>query len=627
MNLPPQIQTILRTVKNSVLKPILGEKILQNYSEHGQGISILLAGSFLIGYFGFKYIFLGVVAANYLLTQEKSSTSVNSENGAHLVLEEGSFESATKKEDLRLGKERIITENDQTLIKMDSEQAEWLNQLIKQLWPRIAIHIRRILLENIQPMVREMEPQAILSSFKFQEVTLSSSSRAPRVTNISSYQPKVESNEGQSIILEMDLETDGEVCIECVLEKKILGMVPITIPVGIEDLKIEGQIRIELKPLLNAPPFFGALAISFTQIPKITHNLTGVGNLAEIPGVDGIVKNTINTIFENIFVKDKIRVQMVAPDSDILNESDLKPMDIIHPMPKGCVFVHVKKAEDLVAKDNKKAMGIKLKSGKSDPYIKIMLKNQVQCTDIVLEDLHPVWDEKFCFTVEEPSTEEIKIEAWDYDKGSGQNDDALGDLKVAVNQIYPDNFINQRDGPMNLKHVEHGAVDIDFYWLPVMNSISSKENYNYVHQTIVSIVVVSISNVSEKMLDNTQCLCSITGNTDTKNSPILKPNKKVIFDFEFLYLPKIETNTVFLGNFEKKLEFKNAVGDVYGSAKIEVDCSKLGENISEYRDLSLGEGMVARVGVRVFRAMGEMEYQWCPVPPGTKTKTKEGRVI
>merc|ERR1712226_1517781 len=74
----------IENLKKKVLLPLLGEKFVQNYDENKNGLSILLVGSFLIGYLGVgstksyepviiskirdsrcKYVFLGLVAGAY----------------------------------------------------------------------------------------------------------------------------------------------------------------------------------------------------------------------------------------------------------------------------------------------------------------------------------------------------------------------------------------------------------------------------------------------------------------------------------------------------------------------------------------------------------------------------------
>merc|ERR1712226_1084614 len=444
----------IENLKKKVLLPLLGEKFVQNYDENKNGLSILLVGSFLIGYLGCKYVFLGLVAGAYFYlknddSQETSTAKVD-----------------TTKEEKSSKPGVLICEDD------ESENATWLNDLLKDMWPHIAFHITRVLQQQIQPMVQEMEPKALLSTFKFTEVHISP--EAPSINSINSYRPTSGKKSENKIILDMVLDCDKVGVINCMFSKEILGF-STGIPVGIMDLCLKGQARIELGPLLNGPPFFGSMAVGFTQTPETSFDLTGVGNLVEIPGLHGIIKSTVDGVLNNLFVKNKLIIPMVPPNSEIATEHDLKPMDLMHPKPKGCIFVHAIKAENLIAKDNKKAFGMKLSKGKSDPYLIIELPvrgNQSFKTKIIKENLNPVWDEQnFCFLTDTPSVEKFKITAMDYDGGVGNDDDYLGQCEIACKDFYP-NFKKNKDG-YPLKEVKHGRVYLDFYYLPIVDKIQN----------------------------------------------------------------------------------------------------------------------------------------------------------
>lgn len=128
------------------------------------------------------------------------------------------------------------------------------------------------------------------------------------------------------------------------------------IPVGIEDLKFRGHCRIELAPLVPTPPFFGAVSASFMEMPEIDFNLTGIGNLAEAPGIYKIFKNTMNQIFSNMLVApDNFKVPLL--DKSLRDKYNLSMADLLHPFPKGLIYIHAKSGHNLVAKDSYRICG------------------------------------------------------------------------------------------------------------------------------------------------------------------------------------------------------------------------------------------------------------------------------
>jgi Ca2+-dependent lipid-binding protein len=203
-------------------------------------------------------------------------------------------------------------------------------------------------------------------------------------------------------------------------------------PMGIMDVIFKGRARVELTPLLTKPPFFGAVAISFTEVPKIDFNLTGIANIVELPFLSDILHNTIGRIVADMFVlPKKFMVPMIPVENMSLYQ--LTPMEIMHPFAKGCIFIHIKKANNLVAKDNVKALGMKLLKGKSDPYVKITFGYMKKSTRVIKKELNPTWNEEFNFPIPQPWPEKIYFNLYDHDLIGGH--DELGLIVVNVSDV------------------------------------------------------------------------------------------------------------------------------------------------------------------------------------------------
>ena len=83
-----------------------------------------------------------------------------------------------------------------------------------------------------------------------------------------------------SVIMEMDIEYDGD----CTLEMEV-GTSIANIPLGIKDIKLSGTMRIELRDMVPCSPLISAIVAYFVDPPKMDFDLTGTANVADHPWI------------------------------------------------------------------------------------------------------------------------------------------------------------------------------------------------------------------------------------------------------------------------------------------------------------------------------------------------------
>ena len=534
-------------------------------------------------------------------------------NGSEVIQpEETLAENATREtiETSTLKNSNSADFEDFALVGMELERAEWLNSFFKDIWPFLGMHIKGILENMVEPMVQSMEPKQVLSGFKFNNIHMGVS--PPRVNSIAAFRPRNDEKNGlKRIVLDMDLALCSN---DMSINFEVLGM-----KMGVEDIVFSGPCRIELSPLFPAPPFFGSIAISFTECPKIDFDLTGVANLVEVPGLNSILHSTIDSVFSGMFV---LPAKFIVPmmSNEQMNDMNLKPYDLMHPFAKGCLFVHVKSATDLVAKDNLTLMGKKLKKGKSDPYIKVKVGNQEQQTMHKEKNLNPTWNETFCMLVSAPALQKVQIEVWDKDDDQLLNSepDALGDIEIPISSIHPNKVINKA---WDLDNIESGRIFVDFYWIPLVPIGTNQENCL---KTVTSIVVESVYGIENHLQKKfTYVMVSIDDQKKPVETHAMQNSMaELVYQKNFYFQEEIDkghfTGAKLPGKKTRKIVLKSSDGTQIAHANLEYDCGCYDEYVSKYYDLKLTyfdkkyrtyAAPTVKIAVRIMRAEGEIDFQ------------------
>ncbi|XP_054989914.1 extended synaptotagmin-2 isoform X2 [Sorex araneus] len=324
----------------------------------------------------------------------------------------------------------------------DTERAEWLNKTVKHMWPFICQFIEKLFRETIEPAVRGAS--AHLNTFSFTRVDMGQ--QPLRINGVKVYTENVDKRQ---IILDLQVSFVGNCGIDLEIKRYFCRA-------GVQSIQIHGTMRVILEPLIGDMPLVGALSIFFLRRPLLEINWTGLTNLLDIPGLNGLSDTIILDIIANYLVlPNRITVPLV---------SELQMAQLRFPVPKGVLRIHFLEAQDLQGKDTYLKGLVR---GKSDPYGVIRVGNQIFQSKVVKENLCPKWHEVYEALVYEHPGQELEIELFDEDP---DKDDFLGSLMIDLIEVEKERLLDEW---FTLDEVPRGKLHLKLEWLTLMPDASS----------------------------------------------------------------------------------------------------------------------------------------------------------
>uniref|UniRef100_A0A8C0D3F0 Extended synaptotagmin-2 n=1 Tax=Balaenoptera musculus TaxID=9771 RepID=A0A8C0D3F0_BALMU len=326
----------------------------------------------------------------------------------------------------------------------DTERAEWLNKTVKHMWPFICQFIEKLFRETIEPAVRGAHTH--LSTFSFTRVDVGQ--QPLRINGVKVYTENVDKRQ---IILDLQISFVGNCEIDLEIKRYFCRA-------GVQSIQIHGTMRVILEPLIGDMPLVGALSIFFLRKPLLEINWTGLTNLLDIPGLNGLSDTIILDIISNYLVlPNRITVPLV---------SEVQIAQLRFPIPKGVLRIHFIEAQDLQEKDTYLKGLVK---GKSDPYGVIRVGNQIFQSKVIKENLSPKWNEVYEALVYEHPGQELEIELFDEDP---DKDDFLGSLMIDLIEVEKERLLDEW---FTLDEVLRGKLHLKLEWLTLMPDASNLE--------------------------------------------------------------------------------------------------------------------------------------------------------
>jgi hypothetical protein len=227
----------------------------------------------------------------------------------------------------------------------DCEQAEWLNSVLQKLWPYISSGVERMVKEKVQPIL-DANVSRVVPSMHF--TTISLGSVAPKIISVRTYE-----DEG---CVRMDVELKWNSDMEVVLQ---VGKTP-PLDVELGDIQFSATLRIELKPLINKLPGFGAINLTCMKAPYFDFSVkVGSVDVLNVGPADlsigAYVRNMIRNIVCNMMLYPKSICIPLMDDKAMVDELQMPAR------PKGLLHLNIISGKKLKAADFLT----------SDPYVSV----------------------------------------------------------------------------------------------------------------------------------------------------------------------------------------------------------------------------------------------------------------
>eukprot|EP00927_Polykrikos_kofoidii_P012307 TRINITY_DN15301_c0_g2_i1.p1 TRINITY_DN15301_c0_g2~~TRINITY_DN15301_c0_g2_i1.p1 ORF type:complete len:843 (+),score=133.46 TRINITY_DN15301_c0_g2_i1:302-2530(+) len=248
----------------------------------------------------------------------------------------------------------------------DGESVRLLNRIIGVLWPRLDKALDKLMRNTVAPLLRDMLG---MSSLAFDTWTVGKS--IPKIGSVRFY----EDSHGFRLILPLTYLSDSDV--------NLSVMRGVTL--GISEIGLEGDLTLAFGPLLDDFPLMGGLLIYFVDAPTLTLSFTGIGNIANLPGIDSRVQSAVESALGDVLVYPNC---IDVPFGE-LRDLGIDEITFRQPHPTGVLRVRVISASGLQAGDVS-FLGCR----SSDPYVWIAMEPSSTNTwrsSTVTQNLSPRW--------------------------------------------------------------------------------------------------------------------------------------------------------------------------------------------------------------------------------------------
>lgn len=286
------------------------------------------------------------------------------------------------------------------------ESVEWVNMVLGKLWKVYRLGLESWLVGLLQPLIDNLQKPAYVERVEIKQFYLgdepisvrSVQRRASRRTNDLQYHIGLRYTGGARMLLLLKLKA---------------GVLPITIPVGVRGLDVEGELWVKLH-LVPSQPWVGAATWAFVSLPKIKLDLSPfrLFNLMAIPFLSVFLTKLLTEDLPRLFVLPK-KISM-----------DFLKGRAVGPLPKDFKGATIEGNKDFSGELSVTLLDARklnyVPYSKTDPYVLLILGDQVikskrnSQTSVFGPPGSPIWNQDFQLLVVDPKTQCLIVRVRDF---------------------------------------------------------------------------------------------------------------------------------------------------------------------------------------------------------------------
>ncbi|KAL5761374.1 hypothetical protein ACOSP7_017638 [Xanthoceras sorbifolium] len=317
------------------------------------------------------------------------------------------------------------------------ESVEWVNMVLGKLWKVYRGGLENWIIGLLQPVIDNLKKPDYVQRVEIKHFSLGDEPlsvrnverRTSRRSNDLQYQIGLRYAGGARMLLMLSLK---------------FGIIPITVPVGVRDFDIDGELWVKLR-LIPTEPWVGAVSWAFVSLPKIKFELSPfrLFNIMAIPVLSMFLTKLLTEDLPRLFVRPKKIVldfqkgKAVGPVANYFKSGEMQEgnKDFVGELSVTLV-------------DARKLFYV---YGKTDPYVILTLGDQVirskknSQTTVIGPPGEPIWNQDFHLLVANPRKQKLYIQVKD---ALGFTDLTIGtgevDLGSLQDTVPTDRIINLR---------------------------------------------------------------------------------------------------------------------------------------------------------------------------------------
>lgn len=305
------------------------------------------------------------------------------------------------------------------------ESVEWVNMVLVKLWKVYRSGIENWLIGLLQPVIDNLKKPDYVQRVEIKQFSLGEEPlsvrnverRTSRRVNDLQYQIGLRYTGGARMLLSLSLKS---------------GIIPISVPVGIRNFDIDGELWVKLR-LIPTEPWVGAVSWAFVSLPKIKFELAPfrLFNLMAIPVLSMFLTKLLTEDLPQLFVRPKKIVldfqkgQALGPVSGDFKNDNIQEGNKDFVGELSVTLVDARKLAYVMF-------------GKTDPYVVLYLGNQVilskknSQTTVTGAPGEPIWNQDFHLLVTNPKKQKLSIQVKD---SLGFTDFVIGTGEVELGSL------------------------------------------------------------------------------------------------------------------------------------------------------------------------------------------------